>query len=140
MCLSHSDPTLVCSPRAADYGHAGGNGPKLVDPVRARLGLCAHTIYGVDLQRFIPSAPGQNGSFVAQNSDGSTLTVENDVGSYTKVGLAILALDFGKVITGEGIAGLTLGSNPSVNYTASNLDQAYIPQLNFTNWVIRLIL
>jgi RHS repeat-associated protein len=104
------------------YGDDGSGGRQVrekqgkpIDPFR-RLGECVKDLYKVEVRSFVPSARGSNGNFVGRDSKGNTFSVENDVASYTKVGLGWLDGKFG-----YPLAGLTLSSNPYVNYTASNL-------------------
>jgi hypothetical protein len=107
-------------------GPEGGRHP--VNPY-AGFKNCVKVLYNIDQKSFIPSAPGSDGNFTGTTPGGTTFTVENDVASYTSILLAPKAGDDLRVLTGEGIAGLTLASNPYQNYTARDFPAEEMPMV-----------
>lgn len=68
------------------------------------------------VQVAVPAAQGQNGNFMGVGTGGNQVYVETDVGSYSTFGLSLL--DPGAT---DSVNGLTLKSNPHLNYVANNL-------------------
>ena len=95
-------------------GAGGGAGIPPADPYK-NLAKCLDTLYGIQLRTFVPSAPGQNGNFVG-TLNGKTISVENDVASYTAFGLGWIS---GHKF--QSVLGWTRRESPTVNYTASDL-------------------
>jgi hypothetical protein len=80
-----------------------------------RLAKCIKQLYNIELRTFVRSAPGQNGNFVGRDATGKTVSVENDVGSYSSWLLGLKGFAF------VPLAGLTVGESPEINDTANNL-------------------
>jgi hypothetical protein len=104
-----------------ETGPGDDNGGKKVREKQAKQFLddltdCINSLYNVQLTKFEPAQHGMNGLFEGKDAKGN-ITVVNDVGSYTKVGIGFQSLSF----TAAGWTPHSTARNQT-NYTASDLD------------------
>ena len=109
--------------RGGGNGGGGGGGGKPTNPQKQMfdrflrdLSDCISSLYGITLTTFQESHEGQNGLFEGKDSKG-TISVVNDVGSYSKLSIRIITRSF----TAVGWTPPNISRNQT-NYTANNLN------------------
>lgn len=100
------------------YSSGSSNSGGSVNPF-VNLAKCAKDLYNVTIVNFAPAAPGSNGTFAGM-FNGNRFFIETDVASYSSFALTVKAKGPLGLFSGK-TAGLTLKSNPNLNYIANDL-------------------
>jgi RHS repeat-associated protein len=132
-------PLLDTGGEAGGGGGGGGGGGEPVKPKKPYvdpkvLDKCVQELFGVKLESFTQSQPGENGRFVGfgphsygphptgQSGNNATITVTNDATSFNNAAITVMLFKAGrKVEPGTTYVGVTFDTMPHVNYTANNL-------------------
>jgi RHS repeat-associated protein len=123
------DPNTL-APAPAQGGPSGGSsgGASSRSDWRTRFADCTKQLYTIDAKTIVPATLNSNGNFIG-DFQGKSFSVETDVGSYSSFALSLKGWSF------SPLAGLTLASNPHLNYVANNLSPV---ELYPATWVHEL--